>query len=151
MASDLRETRVGGQELFKGDFLHAMRDRVRLPDGQLTQREYIVHPGAVMIVPWLQGPGRIHMRCRSTSTPVTKSWRELGIPVDEMSPGERASMDGQVPADQTFGQWLRKQSASRQDEVLGPVRGAMFRAGAPLDSFYDARGRYLTLDELRQR
>ena len=54
MASDLRETRIGGRELFKGDFLHAFRDDVRLPDGQVTQREYVVHPGAVMVVPLLQ-------------------------------------------------------------------------------------------------
>ncbi|RTL09108.1 MAG: hypothetical protein EKK62_03995 [Acidimicrobiia bacterium] len=101
--------------------------------------------------PWLGGPGRCHWRCRSVSVPITKSFRELGIDADDLPPGERASMDGQVPADQTFAQWLRKQPAARQDEVLGPVRAAMFRAGTPLDSFYDARGRYLTLEELRQR
>lgn len=101
--------------------------------------------------PWLGGPGRCHWRCRSVSVPVTKSFQELGIDVDELPPGERASMDGQVPADQTFAQWLRKQSAARQDEVLGPVRAAMFRAGKGLDSFYDARGRFMTLEELRQR
>ena len=32
----------------------AFRDQVRLPNGQLTQREYVVHPGAVMIVPLLE-------------------------------------------------------------------------------------------------
>ena len=51
MSDDLREARVKGQEILKGGFLHAFRDEVRLPDGTLTQREYIVHPGAVMIVP----------------------------------------------------------------------------------------------------
>lgn len=101
--------------------------------------------------PWLGGPGRCHWRCRSVSVPITKSFRELGIDADDLPPGERASMDGQVPADQTFAQWLRKQSAARQDEVLGPVRAAMLRAGAPLDSFYDARGRALTLEQLRDR
>ena len=55
MSAGLREERVAGSELFKGDFLHARRDQVRLPDGQLTQREYIIHPGAVMVVPLLQG------------------------------------------------------------------------------------------------
>lgn len=55
MSAGLREERVTGSELFKGDFLHARRDQVRLPDGQLTQREYIIHPGAVMVVPLLQG------------------------------------------------------------------------------------------------
>ena len=58
MSDDLREARVKGREILKGGFLHAFRDEVRLPDGTLTQREYIVHPGAVMIVPLLQGEGR---------------------------------------------------------------------------------------------
>ena len=57
MSTDLREVRVDGQEILKGGFLHAFRDQVRLPDGKLTPREYIVHPGAVMIVPLLQGEG----------------------------------------------------------------------------------------------
>ena len=57
MRDDLREARVKGQEILKGGFLHAFRDEVRLPDGTLTQREYIMHPGAVMIVPLLQGEG----------------------------------------------------------------------------------------------
>lgn len=101
--------------------------------------------------PWLGGPGRAHWGCRSTSAPVLKSWKELGINIADMPIGERSSMDGQVPADQTFGQWLRKQSAARQDEILGPTRAKQLRAGSSLESFYDARGRYLTLDELRQR
>ena len=57
MSAALRELRVTGQEILKGGFLHAFRDQVRLPDGQTTQREYIVHPGAVMIVPLLAGEG----------------------------------------------------------------------------------------------
>ena len=47
----LREARHSSQELFKGKFLHAFRDEVVLPDGQLTIREYVVHPGAVMVIP----------------------------------------------------------------------------------------------------
>jgi len=43
------------QELFKGNFLHALRDTVRLPDGQLATREYVIHPGAVVVVPLVQG------------------------------------------------------------------------------------------------
>jgi hypothetical protein len=100
---------------------------------------------------WLGGPGRAHFGCRSTSVPVTKSWRELGIDVDELDPGTRASMDGQVPADQTYGAWLKKQSAARQDEVLGPSRGKMFRAGEPIEKFSNDKGRLLTLKELGDR
>ena len=49
--SHLRETRRSSQELFKGKFLHAFRDQVELPDGQMASREYVVHPGAVMVIP----------------------------------------------------------------------------------------------------
>ena len=47
----LRETCHSSQELFKGKFLHALRDEVTLPDGKLASREYVVHPGAVMVIP----------------------------------------------------------------------------------------------------
>jgi hypothetical protein len=103
-------------------------------------------------VPWLGGPGRLHHQCRSTSTPVLKSWSELGVALPELDTGTRASMDGQVPADQTYSQWLAKQSASRQDEILGPTRGKLLRdGGLTVDKFSNERGKWLTLDELKQR
>ncbi|MDP1656387.1 MAG: NUDIX hydrolase [Hylemonella sp.] len=52
--SHLIETRLDSQEMFKGHFLHAFRDTVRLPDGASATREYVVHPGAVMIIPLLE-------------------------------------------------------------------------------------------------
>ncbi len=52
----LIEHLVDRQELFRGRFLHAFRDTVRLPDGGEATREYVVHPGAVVVVPLLQGP-----------------------------------------------------------------------------------------------
>ncbi len=51
----LIEQCLASQELFKGRFLHAFRDTVRLPDGGEATREYVVHPGAVVVVPLLQG------------------------------------------------------------------------------------------------
>ncbi len=51
--SHLIETRTSSQEVLKGVFLHAFRDIVRLPDGQSSVREYVVHPGAVMVIPLL--------------------------------------------------------------------------------------------------
>lgn len=103
-------------------------------------------------LPWLGGPGRAHFNCRSTSVPVTRSWKELGIDMPEFSPATRASMDGQVPADLTYGEWLQRQSAARQDEILGPVRGRMMRSGAlPWDQMFDRRGRWLTLAQLQAR
>lgn len=50
---DLIEHRIDGVEVYSGHFLKVQRDRVRLPDGRESAREYIRHPGAVMIVPLL--------------------------------------------------------------------------------------------------
>lgn len=104
-------------------------------------------------LPWLGGPGRAHWSCRSSAVPVLKSWRELGGgDIQEFAPSTRASMDGQVAAKTTYADWLQRQSAARQDEILGPKRGALLRKGGlELPDLYDHRGRYLTLDELRAR
>ena len=49
----LREIGLDSEDVFRGRLLHVKRDTVRLPDGSEATREYIVHPGAVMIVPRL--------------------------------------------------------------------------------------------------
>ena len=55
----LVEHRIASEELLKGRFLHAFRDTVRLPGGGTATREYVVHPGAVMVVPLLEvAPGQ---------------------------------------------------------------------------------------------
>jgi hypothetical protein len=46
----------------------------------------------------------------------------------------------------------RSSPAARQDEIVGPTRGALMRSGKlPFDSLYTDRGEYLTLDQLRER
>ena len=50
MSDDLTERAVRSEELFRGGFLHAFRDTVVLPDGSNAKREYVKHPGAVMII-----------------------------------------------------------------------------------------------------
>ena len=50
----LVETQASSREVFKGKFLHALVDTVDLPDGSQATREYVVHPGAVMVIPLLQ-------------------------------------------------------------------------------------------------
>jgi hypothetical protein len=104
-------------------------------------------------LPWLSGPGRAHWNCRSTSVPVLKSWKELGgADIESFSPSTRASMDGQLAADKTFGQWIEEQSAERQDQKLGPTRGKLLRDGKlKFDRLYDEKGVYLDLETLRKR
>lgn len=99
-------------------------------------------------VPWLAGPGRIHWCCRSTKLPILKSALSLGI----RDTATRASMDGQVPQQTTYAEWLTRQPAARQDEILGPERGKLMRQDKlKLQDFYNDKGKFLTLDELRER
>lgn len=49
-STHLIETLVSSEDILKGHFLHVRRDTVKLPDGTPTAREYVIHPGAVMIV-----------------------------------------------------------------------------------------------------
>lgn len=53
----LVERKTSGEEILKGHFLHAFRDQVLLPNGQQATREYVVHPGAVMVIPLLDDGG----------------------------------------------------------------------------------------------
>lgn len=91
-----------------------------------------------------------HFNCRSSTSPVTKSWRELGFDIDELPPATRASMNGQVPADQDYDTWLRKQPKAFQEEVLGPTRAKLFRKGLKMERFVDRKGSTLTLNELKR-
>lgn len=49
----LHEEPLDSRQIFRGRFIDVRRDTVRLPDGSEGWREYIVHPGAVMIIPVL--------------------------------------------------------------------------------------------------
>lgn len=50
----LIETCKSSQEIYQGNFLQVLRDVVTLPGGKEASREYVVHPGAVMVIPLLQ-------------------------------------------------------------------------------------------------
>ena len=80
----LIERTVRSEELFKGRLLHAYRDTVRLPDGVEATREYVVHPGAVAMVPLL-GDGRIVLE-RQYRHPMGRVMTE--IPAGKLEPGE---------------------------------------------------------------
>lgn len=56
----LREVKITGEDIFDGRILHVRRDTVRLPNGNNAAREYIVHVGAVCIVPVTED-GRVYM------------------------------------------------------------------------------------------
>lgn len=84
MAADLTEHRISGETVYQGGFLDVRRDLVRLPDGQSTGREYIVHPGAVMIVPLLDD-GRLLLE-RQFRYPIGRVMLEF--PAGKLDAGE---------------------------------------------------------------
>lgn len=52
--SELIEHTVCSEPVFDGDLLHVRRDRVRLSNGHETVREWIAHPGAVVVLAALE-------------------------------------------------------------------------------------------------
>lgn len=80
----LRETLVEAELLEQGKFLQWRRDRVQLPDGREATREYVVHPGAVMVVPILPD-GRLVME-RQFRYPVGMTMIEF--PAGKLDAGE---------------------------------------------------------------
>ena len=51
--SSLKETRLSTERIYKGKLLDVWKDKVELPDGKSSYREFIKHPGAVVIIPVL--------------------------------------------------------------------------------------------------
>ena len=49
----LAETTLHARVAYEGGMLRLQRDIVRCPDGHIAYREYIRHPGAVMVIPML--------------------------------------------------------------------------------------------------
>ena len=84
MPKDLAETLLAGEEVFSGRLLKVYRDRVRLPDGSESVREYIRHPGAVAVVALLDDD-RVVLE-RQFRYPLGRDFIE--IPAGKLEPGE---------------------------------------------------------------
>ncbi len=81
---DLTETTVSSQKVFEGDLLHVYQDHARLPDGKVKIREYIAHPGAVVIIPLLDN-GELVLE-RQFRYPLHRDFYEL--PAGKIDSGE---------------------------------------------------------------
>ena len=80
----LVEVQIESQDVYRGKLLHVKCDRVRLPDGSEATREYVVHPGAAMIIPILPD-GRLLME-RQYRYPLRRVMLEF--PAGKLDPGE---------------------------------------------------------------
>jgi SPP1 gp7 family putative phage head morphogenesis protein len=96
-----------------------------------------------------------HFNCRSTTVAVIDY---DNLPFDPPPRGKRAAAGGMVPADQSYGQWLAKQSKATQAEVLGKSKVPYFERLSAKHGPKDAiaklvrdDGSELTLQDLRKR
>lgn len=80
----LREQGVRREALLQGRMLQVARDTVVLPDGSSSTREYVIHPGAVMVVPLLDD-GRVLLE-RQFRYPMGEAMVEF--PAGKLDPGE---------------------------------------------------------------
>ena len=80
----LREFTLDSRQVYQGHFLDVRRDRVRLPDAGEATREYVRHPGAVMVVPLLDD-GRLVME-RQWRYPLGRAMLEF--PAGKLDAGE---------------------------------------------------------------
>ena len=88
---DLTEHRVSSKTLVQGQLLTVNCDQVRLHNGHLTQREYVIHPGAVVIVPILAN-GNVLLE-RQFRYPLGQVFIEL--PAGKIDANENAMETGQ--------------------------------------------------------
>ena len=84
--SHLIETCISSAVIAQGSMLTVKRDTVRLPSGANSQREYVLHPGAVLITPVLQN-GNILLE-RQFRYPLNQVFIEL--PAGKIDAGESA-------------------------------------------------------------
>jgi ADP-ribose pyrophosphatase len=80
----LKEVKVDSEVAYDGHFLKVQRDLVRLPDGKESRREYIRHPGAVVILP-LMDDGTVLLE-RQFRYPLQDVFIEF--PAGKIDPGE---------------------------------------------------------------
>lgn len=79
----LRESRLSGEAVFEGRLLHVYRDRVKLPDGRESTREYLRYPGAAAVV--LLKEGKILLE-RQWRYPLGRAFWE--VPAGKLEAGE---------------------------------------------------------------
>ncbi len=127
--TDLTEAFVSGEEVWTGKLLHVQRHVVRLPDGSSGVREFIRHPGAVLVVP-LFDDGRVLLE-RQFRYPLARAFIEL--PAGKKHPGEDALLTAQRELKEETGY------SARQWTRLGVIHNAIGYSDEGIELFV-ARG-----------
>lgn len=125
----LIERRLSSHLVHDGRFLKIYDDQVRMPDGAVTRREYVKHPGAVVVIPLLDD-GRVIVE-RQYRYPLGQAILEF--PAGKIDPGE--------PRFDCARRELREETGYTAEEWANP--GRLHNAPAYATEFLDiwfARG-----------
>lgn len=97
--------------------------------------------------PFRQPRINTHFNCRSTIIPVIKGADEL----KNVPPATRSSMNGYVPQDINFNDWLKTQSPEVIEKTLGKGRAELFLQGKiTMRDLITQQGRELNLTQLKK-
>ena len=95
----LVETQLASELSFKGQLLEVRCDKVKLPNGGTGTREFVVHPGAVLVVPVLDD-GRLVLE-RQFRYPVRRVMLEF--PAGKLDDGESPLVCGRRELEEEAG------------------------------------------------
>ena len=101
---DFTEHTLSSRTVYRGRLLHVLEDEVRLSDGRVAHREYVRHPGAVMMVPILDS-GTV-LLVRQFRYPLARHFYE--IPAGKIDPGETPLQTAQRELREECGYQARK-------------------------------------------
>ncbi len=82
--TDFTEHTLSSRTVYQGRLLHVLEDEVRLSDGRIARREYVRHPGAATVVPFLDT--ETVMLVRQFRYSLARHFYE--IPAGKIDPGE---------------------------------------------------------------
>lgn len=126
---NLTETRIDGDLAYNGHFLKVQRDNIELPDGRKAVREYILHPGAVVVLPLLDD-GRVLLE-RQFRYPLGQTFIEF--PAGKIDRNE-------APLDSAKRELLEETGYTATDwQFVGKIHNAIAYSDEYLD-IYLARG-----------
>ncbi len=84
----LIEVQRTSTEVYRGKFLTAFQDAVELPDGTMAVREYVVHPGAAMVIPLLEDEAGNLLLVLERQFRYPMGRTMLEFPAGKLDPGE---------------------------------------------------------------
>ena len=131
---DLTEHCISSETIAAGGLLTVKRDIVRLPNGNTSNREYVIHPGAVVIVPLLPN-GKVVLE-KQFRYPLQQVFIEL--PAGKIDANETVLVTGQRELQEETGytanQWVKlghqHPCIGYSDEVIHIYLATGLQAGA---------------------